>query len=122
MIAKIILIILALQAQILHKQHIHHGYKAKFIVTGYSPDPRDNGGISQSYFGRKLHHGTIAVDPKVIPFGSKIYVKGYGYGWAADVGGAIRGKHIDVCLPSRHDASRWGLRHMTIYIIPKVKF
>ena len=46
----------------------------------------------------------IAVDPRVIPLGTKVYVEGYGYAVAADTGGAIKGNKIDVFFPSKSDA------------------
>ena len=50
----------------------------------------------------------IAVDPRVIPLGTKVYVEGYGYAIAADTGSAIKGYKIDVFFPSKSDAFRWG--------------
>ncbi len=50
----------------------------------------------------------IAVDPRVIPLGTKVFVEGYGYAIAADTGGAIKGYKIDVFFPSKADAYRWG--------------
>ena len=52
----------------------------------------------------------IAVDPSVIPLGTKVYVEGYGYAVAADTGGAIKGYKIDVFFPSKSEAYRWGVR------------
>ena len=51
---------------------------------------------------------TIAVDPKVIPLNTKVYVEGYGFAIAHDTGGAIRGNIIDVFMPSREAAYNWG--------------
>ena len=52
----------------------------------------------------------IAVDPAVIPLGSRVYVDGYGYAVAGDVGGAINGREIDVFIPRLADALAWGRR------------
>ena len=52
----------------------------------------------------------IAVDPSIIPLGSKVYVDGYGYAVAADKGGAIKGHKIDVFFSSTSDAYRWGVK------------
>lgn len=60
--------------------------------------------------------GTVAVDPSVIPLGSQLYVEGYGYARAQDVGGAIIGKRIDVFLDSVRGANRWGRRRVKVYI------
>ena len=54
---------------------------------------------------------TIAVDPRVIPLGSLVYVQGYGKAIASDTGGAIKGNIIDVYLNSNNECSNWGRRH-----------
>lgn len=59
----------------------------------------------------------IAVDPSVIPLGSKVYVEGYGAAIAADTGGAIKGNRIDVFLPEKQDALNWGNKHVTVKIL-----
>ncbi len=53
---------------------------------------------------------TVAVDPRLIPLGSLIYIDGIGYRVAEDVGGAVKGEHIDVYFPSDHEAVRFGVR------------
>lgn len=58
----------------------------------------------------------IAVDPRVIPLGSKVYVPGYGTAIARDTGGAIKGKIIDVHFGARHKAIVWGRKHMKIKV------
>lgn len=50
----------------------------------------------------------IAVDPKVIPLGSKVHVEGYGYAIAGDTGGAIKGNKIDLFIPSKSKALEYG--------------
>lgn len=61
---------------------------------------------------------TIAVDPRVIPLHTKVYVEGYGFGIAHDTGGAIKGNIIDVFMPSREAAYRWGRKKgVKIYIL-----
>jgi len=59
----------------------------------------------------------IAVDPSVIPLGSKVYVEGYGVATAADTGGAIKGNRIDVFIPSEQDAINWGKKQVTVKIL-----
>lgn len=61
--------------------------------------------------------GLIAVDPRVIPLGTQVYVEGYGYAVAADTGGAIKGNIIDVFFPSLQRAIDWGRRPVKIYIL-----
>ncbi|MGL5764791.1 MAG: 3D domain-containing protein [Sarcina sp.] len=60
---------------------------------------------------------TIAVDPTVIPLGSKVYIPGYGYAIASDTGGAIKGNIIDLYLNSEQACNSWGRRNITIYIV-----
>ncbi|WP_234396840.1 G5 and 3D domain-containing protein [Bacillus massiliglaciei] len=63
------------------------------------------------------HAKVIAVDPSVIPLGSKVYVEGYGYAVAADKGGAIKGNKIDVFFSSKSDAYRWGVKRVKVQIV-----
>jgi len=59
----------------------------------------------------------IAVDPTVIPLGSKVWVEGYGVAIAGDTGGAIKGNKIDVFIPSQDAAMDWGRKNITIKIL-----
>src|SRR5699024_5437654 len=59
----------------------------------------------------------IAVDPNVIPLGSKVYVEGYGYATAADTGGAINGNKIDVHISSKDEALSWGSKTVNVTIV-----
>ena len=59
----------------------------------------------------------IAVDPSVIPLGTKVHVEGYGYAVAADTGSAIKGNKIDVFLPSKSAAYRWGSKQVKIKVL-----
>ncbi|AKG03767.1 peptidoglycan-binding protein [Salimicrobium jeotgali] len=59
----------------------------------------------------------IAVDPNVIPLGSKVWVEGYGTAIAGDVGGAIKGNRIDVFMPSNSDALDFGRRNVTVKVL-----
>ena len=60
--------------------------------------------------------GVVAVDPAVIPLGTRMFVPGYGKAVAADVGTAVRGNIIDLWMPSRAKALAWGRRTVTITI------
>ncbi|OMP66698.1 3D domain-containing protein [Domibacillus epiphyticus] len=59
----------------------------------------------------------IAVDPKVIPLGTKVYVEGYGEAIAGDKGGAIKGNKIDVHMPTKQKAKNWGVRTVKVQIL-----
>lgn len=66
--------------------------------------------------GTTVHHGSIAVDPRVIPLGSKIFVPGYGWGKAEDTGSAVNGLHIDVWMPNCHEALAATRYHVHILV------
>ncbi|MCL6637627.1 MAG: G5 domain-containing protein [Alicyclobacillus sp.] len=65
--------------------------------------------------GDMARPGVVAVDPNVIPLGSKLYIPGVGVVIAADTGSAIRGTRIDVCMGSEAEAEAWGVRTVTVY-------
>ena len=67
--------------------------------------------------GVEPRQGMIAVDPRVIPMGSKVYVEGYGYAIAADTGGAIRGNRIDVFFPTLRECINWGRKSIRIHVL-----
>lgn len=69
--------------------------------------------------GRYTKHGIIAVDPRVIPMGSRIYVPGYGWGVAADTGGMIIGRAIDLWMPTANECYQWGRRNVRIKVYPR---
>ncbi|MEK5069248.1 3D domain-containing protein [Sporosarcina sp. FSL K6-1508] len=59
----------------------------------------------------------IAVDPNVIKLGTKVHVEGYGYAIAGDTGGSIKGNKIDVFIPSKSEAYKWGRKNVKITIV-----
>jgi 3D (Asp-Asp-Asp) domain-containing protein len=59
----------------------------------------------------------IAVDPRVIKLGTKVYVEGYGYAIAGDTGGAIKGNKIDVFFPTKGEAFKWGRKKVKIKVL-----
>jgi 3D (Asp-Asp-Asp) domain-containing protein/peptidoglycan hydrolase CwlO-like protein len=68
--------------------------------------------------GTPVGWGVVAVDPSVIPLGSRLAIPGYGMGVAADTGGAIRGGRIDVWFPTLAQAHEWGTRTVTVTVYP----
>ena len=62
-------------------------------------------------------YSTIAVDPSVIPLGTKVYVEGYGYAIAQDTGGAIHGNIIDLYFNSMSEVNAWGVKYLNVYIL-----
>jgi 3D (Asp-Asp-Asp) domain-containing protein len=60
--------------------------------------------------------GVVAVDPKVIPLGTRMFVPRYGLAHAADTGSAIKGRVIDVWMPSKAQARRWGRKTLVVTV------
>lgn len=87
------------------------------VATGYSPDPSENGGWSTTATGLPIGYGAAAVDPRVIPLGTKLYVEGYGYAFACDTGGAIKGHRIDLAYNSYGEANSKGHRKVRAWIL-----
>lgn len=97
---------------------ISNGRSIRVKATAYCA----NGGGSYTSSGRKAvrnpnGYSTIAVDPRVIPLGTNVYVEGYGYAIAADQGSAVSGNYIDVFFDSYSEASNWGLKYVNVYIL-----
>ncbi|MCD5390534.1 3D domain-containing protein [candidate division NPL-UPA2 bacterium] len=61
--------------------------------------------------------GTIAADITKYPFGTRMYVPGYGWGVVHDVGSAIKGNHIDVFFPSHRAALKWGRKTLVVTVV-----
>ncbi|WP_294741029.1 3D domain-containing protein [uncultured Exiguobacterium sp.] len=97
-----------------------------FETTAYTTNPENNG--SRLYNGRALtasgydvtntitYEGRriVAVDPSVVPLGTKVHVDGFGDAIALDTGGAIRGKIMDLLVGSKQEALEWGRRQVTV--------
>ena len=66
--------------------------------------------------GTKARYGVVAVDPRVIPLGTKVYIEGYGEAVAADTGGAIKGNRIDLCYDSKAQAVSFGRQDVVVQI------
>ena len=95
-------------------------YTASFVDTGKNPgDP----GFGITYSGLRVREGIIAVDPKIIPLGTKVYVEvpgaaaDYGFAIAADIGSAVKGKHVDLFFDSMSRVRNWGRKRVRVYIL-----
>ncbi|SKA76721.1 Uncharacterized conserved protein YabE, contains G5 and tandem DUF348 domains [Caloramator quimbayensis] len=95
-------------------------YTADYASTGKNPgDP--GFGITRS--GTRVRrdpdgYSTVAVDPRVIPLGTKLYVEGYGFAIAEDTGGAVKGKIIDLYFhPGTKEYRNWNTKYVDVYII-----
>jgi len=93
-------------------------------ATAYDLSAEENGGYAgQTATGVPLDKGVIAVDPKVIPLGSRVYIEAldgswsYGYAVAADTGGAIKGKRVDLCYRTRSECIQFGRRPCRVYVL-----
>ncbi len=91
----------------------------ELLTTAYDPGPQDNsaGWVDTTRLGSRARFGIVAVDPRVIPLGTRLYVEGYGPGLAADVGGAIKGRRMDLCFNSSDQARAWGRRRCRVWIV-----
>lgn len=90
---------------------------ARMESTAYTPDAgRGSRATFRTATGRRASYGVVAVDPRVIPLHTLLFVEGYGFAVAADTGGAIKGNIIDVCLPTNAECRQWGRRHVTVHI------
>jgi len=89
-------------------------YTNSFQDTGKNPGDKYYG-ITAS--GMKARYGVVAVDPRVIPLGTNLYVVGYGYAIAGDTGGAIKGNKIDLFFDTRQECYTFGRRQITVYVL-----
>ena len=102
-----------------------HSYSRKITMTAtaYSTSPSENGGHTSSALGTPLRRGIVAVDPKIIPLGSTVYVTStdgswnYGVASAEDTGGAIKGNRIDLCYDSTSTSHSFGKQSCIVYVL-----
>ena len=96
-------------------------------ATAYSDAPEENGWGAVDYFGNPLKLGTIAVDPKIIPFGTSVCITGYDFSGlpqggmvakATDSGSAIKGNRIDIFVPGAPSfVNKFGLQNVKVYVL-----
>jgi 3D (Asp-Asp-Asp) domain-containing protein len=95
----------------------------EMMVTAYTAGPESTGkrpGMKNygiTYTGTKAKFGVCAVDPKYIPLGSSLYVESNGYCHAEDIGGKIKGLHIDVFIPDLKEALNFGRETRKVWIL-----
>ncbi|BCM90623.1 cell wall-binding protein YocH [Abditibacteriota bacterium] len=87
------------------------------VTTGYAAGRAGGSLSSWTATGVRCTYGAVAVDPRLIPLGTKLYIEGYGYGFACDTGGAIKGKHIDLAFDSARAAMNHGKRRSRVWIL-----
>jgi len=93
------------------------GHRMRLVSTAYSPNEPGGGGGPSTAMGHPAVFGVAAVDPRVIPLGSKLYVVGYGYAMAYDTGGAIKGDRIDLCFDTASECENWGRKPVTVIVL-----
>lgn len=89
------------------------GHAITVEATAYSAEEMTGNTASGTY----VRHGVIAVDPQVIPLGTRVYIPGYGFAVAEDTGGSIIGNRIDIAFDSYSEAIHFGRQIIEIYII-----
>mgnify|MGYP003315444197 CR=1 FL=1 len=99
------------EAGSLHRVTAHFWMEA----TAYLPEDGNGDGITA--IGVPAAYGIAAVDPDVIPLGSRIFVPGYGIALAADTGGAIEGDIVDLCYDDYDEAIHFGRRDVDVYLL-----
>ena len=96
-------------------------YLGNFKLTQYCCEEYEHicgtgNGITAT--GTKVTAGrTIAVDPRVIPYGTKVYIEGFGWRTAEDCGGAVNGNHIDIAAPTHNEALSIGTRNGGVWML-----
>ncbi|HZK23889.1 MAG TPA: LysM peptidoglycan-binding domain-containing protein [Oscillospiraceae bacterium] len=94
--------------------------KGRSVCTGsYNDGITASGRRAVAGDGSEANPHLVAVDPKTIPLGSRLYIDDYGFAVAADTGGAIKGKRLDLLLPSHQTALKFGRRQLQIYLLPQ---
>ena len=87
------------------------------VATAYAPFVCGGSRSGHTCTGVMAGKGIIAVDPRVIPLGTKLYVEGYGFCVAGDTGGAIKGARIDLGFDTYRQAIAYGRRTVTVYVL-----
>ncbi|AMO85102.1 Cell wall-binding protein yocH precursor [Solibacillus isronensis B3W22] len=91
----------------------------KMSSTAYTANCKGCSGITKTGLNLRKNPSlkVIAVDPKIIPLGSKVWVEGYGIAVAGDVGSAIKGKKIDIFMSKKSTAKNWGRKTVTVKLL-----
>ncbi|MCX8053988.1 MAG: 3D domain-containing protein, partial [Armatimonadetes bacterium] len=88
-------------------------------ATAYDPGPRSCGryATGRTACGLQAGYGVVAVDPRVIPLGTHLYIEGYGHAIAGDRGRAIKGNRIDLGFSTYKEAIRFGRKRVTVHVL-----
>lgn len=116
------------------KNHISTSRGGKMVFTrafaaeasaywaGSCGKKKGSSGYGRTATGEKLKKGIVAVDPRVIPLGTWLYIEGYGVALAADTGGSIVGKKIDLAFTSENQCVSFGRRTVKVYVLDRPRF
>ena len=92
-------------------------FKKLLVMEASAYTAFDDGQSGITATGIPARRGVVAVDPRIIPLGTRLYIMGYGPALAADTGGYIRGAKIDLCVESYNEAIQFGRRNVEVYIL-----
>lgn len=102
---------------------LKYSREIKMNASAYTAGPESTGknpgdaGYGVTATGMTAKHGVVAVDPNVIPLGTKLYIEGYGMAVAADTGGSIKGNKIDLFYDDLSSALGFGRRNVKVYVL-----
>jgi 3D (Asp-Asp-Asp) domain-containing protein len=102
------------QYDLLHAKHY-----SMLATAYYVGDPMVPSDVT--FMGHKLQRGLVAIDPKVLPLGWRLFIPGYGYSYSSDTGSAIKGQRIDLAVKNKQEEARYNHRKVTIYLLEKSK-
>ena len=92
--------------------------RMKMTATAYwLGDPKVPG--DTTFSGHKVRRGLVAVDPRVLPLRSRLYIPGYGYAYSSDTGSAIKGKRVDLFVDGKADSRAFEFNKVTVYVLEK---
>lgn len=119
------------ELEIPNGEKVYYSSIVPVLATAYTGDFNPQGVRDDPYAGKTAVGtwakrdpngiSTVAVDPRVIPLGTKVYVEGYGLAIAEDVGGAIKGNRLDVFFYTYPETIKWGVRNVKVYILENVQ-
>ena len=92
-------------------------YKKVFTMVATAYLPTDGNGEGITKMGTIARYGVVAVDPNIIPLGSRVFIPGYGLATAEDTGGDILGNRIDLCMEDYNSCMRFGRRTVPVYVL-----
>lgn len=102
--------------QLASRSAVPHRRIMNMVATGYGPQENGRWG-NRTATGTRVGYGTVAVDPRVIPLGTRLYIEGYGYAVARDTGRLIKGRRIDLGFGSSSEARKVGRRPVRVLIL-----